>query len=161
MNETKPPDQLLLERDLVAPDFRCGEFEGRWRHIATPWPFTVIAVSATPTSSGPLEYGFRFECTGYRTAAVTGRLWDLETDAPLATSAWPRGRSIVPSVFRPEWKEGSCLYIPCDRLSMEGHGDWIHKHPARLWDATRGIICYLEQIHELLNSNDYTGVIGT
>ena len=73
---------------------------------------------------------------------------------------WPAGRSIVPSVFRTEWKGGQCLYLPCDRMSIEGHGDWIHKHPNRLWQSQRGIICYLEQLYDLLNQDDYSGVRG-
>lgn len=156
-----PPDRALLERDLLAAEFRCGEIEGRWRHVETSWPHVVIAVSAAPRTNAPAEYGFRFECSGYRQVAVTGGPWDLAVRAQLAPQRWPTGRSILPSIFRPEWKNGECLYLPCDRRSMEGHGNWSAVHPARLWDPRRGIQCYLEQLHDLLNSSDYTGVRGT
>ena len=66
----------------------------------------------------------------------------------------------MPSVFRPTWKQGQCLYLPCDRMSIEGHDQWRSQHPSRLWQPARGIICYLEQIYELLNQSDYTGVSG-
>lgn len=161
MNSIKPPDQLLLEQDLASAEFRCGEIEGRWRHISTTWPYAIIAVRSAPTGDGSVDFAFRFECTGYREAAVTAQPWNAETNLPLPAKDWPTGRSIVPSVFRPQWKEGRCLYLPCDRMSIQGHNDWIHQHPARLWDPSRGIVCYLEQIHELLNSYDYTGVIGS
>jgi hypothetical protein len=156
----KPPDQLLLERDLAAADFRCGEMEGRWRHISTEWPNVIIAVSAAQLPNSPTEYGFRFDCAGYREVAPTAQPWNAETNSALPPKDWPTGKSIVPSIFRPQWKDGKCLYLPCDRMSIQGHDNWRDVHPGRLWDPTRGIICYLEQIYDLINSNDYTGVIG-
>lgn len=161
VNAVMPLDRLLLESDLAASEFRCGEIEGRWRHIATPWPHVVIAVSAAPRPSAPTEYGFRFECTGYRQVPTTCQPWDLVANAPLGLKYWPTGRSIVPSVFRTNWKDGTCLYLPCDRMAIEGHGNWLHEHPGRVWNPSRGIICYLEQLHDLLTSNDYTGGCGT
>jgi hypothetical protein len=157
MNVVARPDQLLMERDLAASNFRRGEIENCWRHVTTTWPFVVVAVTAAPRDNSPAEYGFRFECTGYRQSAPTAQPWDLSTNAPLAPNRWPTGRSILPSVFRPQWKEGTCLYLPCDRLAIEGHGNWLHEHPSRLWDPARGILCYLEQLYDLLVSSDYTG----
>ena len=155
-----PPDRALLERDLVAPEFRCGTIESRWRHVESAWPLIIFAVSAAPRSNAPAEYGFRFECSGYRQVPVTAQPWDLDARTPLAFPKWPTGTLIVPSVFRSGWKGGACLYLPCDRGSIEGHGNWLAAYPARLWDPTRGIVCYLEQLHELLNSRDYTGTCG-
>lgn len=154
------PDQQLIEQDLAAPEFRCGEIEGKWRHVATNWPHVIIAVSAGTRPNGPPEYVFRFDCSGYRQSAPTARPWDSETNTPLPSSRWPTGRSVVPSVFRYEWKGGSCLYLPCDRVAFEGHANWTHEHPNRLWDTSRGIVCYLEQLHDLLNSRDYTGPVS-
>jgi hypothetical protein len=160
MSALVPPDRLLLEQDLAAPEFRCGEIEARWRHVATRWPFAIFAVSAAERPRSPAEYGFRFECSGYRQNPPTAQPWDLGADAPLPANRWPNGRSIVPSVFRPKWKEGKCLYLPCDRISIDGHEKWRHDHPSRLWQPSRGIVCYLEQVYELLNQGDYTGVCG-
>jgi len=160
MVTVKPPDQLLLEQDLAAAEFRCGELEGRWHHVLTAWPNVVISVSAAQRQNGPSEYAFRFDCTGYREAAVTAQPWNVETNSPLAQTDWPTGKSIVPSIFRPAWKDGRCLYLPCDRMSIQGHDNWRNVHPERLWNPARGIICYLEQIYDLINSNDYTGPIG-
>ncbi len=161
MNALVPPDRAMLEQDLAAPDFRCGEVEGRWRYVATQWPHVVIAVSAPERPNALAEFGFRFECSGYRQNPATAQPWDLQANRPLPGQRWPKGRTIVPSVFRPEWKQGQCLYLPCDRMSIEGHDGWRNEHPSRLWQPSRGIICYLEQIYELLNQSDYTGVAGT
>lgn len=160
MNIPLPPDRLLLEQDLAKPDIRCGEIEGRWRHVATHWPHVIFGVSAPPRPKAPLEYGFRFECSGYRQNPVTAQPWNLKDHTALPCAQWPTGRSIVPSVFRPEWKQGHCLYLPCDRMSIEGHDNWRNEHPSRLWQPARGIICYLEQLHELFYQSDYSGVVG-
>ncbi len=161
MNPHTPPDRQLLEIDLAAAEFRCGEIEGRWRHVATNWPHVLFAVSAPERPNAPGEFGFRFECSGYRQLAPTAQPWDLQSSRPLPAPHWPTGRSIVASVFRPKWKDGICLYLPCDRVAMEGHEQWRDQHPARLWQPTRGIVCYLEQIYELFNQSDYSGIVGT
>ena len=121
MNIPVPPGLALLEQDLAAPEFRRGEIEGRWRHAGTAWPHAIIAVSAPPRPRAPGEYGFRFECSGYRQTPVTAQPWDIAANAPLPPNHWPTGTLIVPSVFRPTWKQGQCLYLPCDRMSIEGH----------------------------------------
>ena len=115
------PDRKSLELDLATAEFRCGQVESRWRHIDTRWPYFLIAVSAAQRPNSPTEYGFRFECSGYPQVPVTCQLWDLAVDGPLAPNKWPTGKAIVPSVFRPGWKAGQCLYIPCDRISIQGH----------------------------------------
>lgn len=160
MTTVTPPDRAMLEKHLVTPEFRLGQIEGRWRHVETSWPYAIIAVSAAPRPSSPTEYGFRFECSGYPQLAVTCQPWDPEKNAALEVNRWPTGRAIVPSVFRMGWKGGQCLYIPCDRLSIEGHVNWPQEYRNRLWDPSRGIICYLEQLYELLNQSDYTGAAG-
>jgi hypothetical protein len=158
VNAMLPPDRLLLEQDLAAAEFRCGEAEGRWRFVSIKWPYVVIAISAPERPGAPAEFGFRFECSGYRQTPVTAQPWNISRDAPLATVAWPKGLTLFSAVFRPEWKNGQCLYLPCDRLSIEGHTDWPSKYPSRLWNPARGIICYLEQLYDLFHHSDYSGV---
>ena len=87
MNAPVPPDRVFLDQDLAAPEFRCGAFEGRWRHVSTTWPHCVIAVSAPERPKAPLEFAFRFECTGYRQTPVTAQPWDIAANAPLAVQA--------------------------------------------------------------------------
>ena len=160
MNAPIPPDRLMLEQDLAAAEFRCGEAEGRWHYIETHWPHVIIAVAAPQRSHAPNEYAFRFECSGYRQTPVTAQPWDVACNAPLPRAGWPTGPSHVGAVFRPEWKNGQCLYLPCDRQSIEGHDEWRTIHPSRLWKPARGIICYLEQIYDLFDQSDYSGVLG-
>ena len=64
---------------------------------------------------------------------MTAQPWDIAANAPLPANRWPTGTTIVPSVFRPDWKNGQCLYLPCDRMSIEGHDQWRSQHPSRLW----------------------------
>lgn len=78
----------------------------------------------------------------------------------MPAAQWPTGPSIVSSVFRPEWKQGQCLYLLCDRMSIEGHDNWRNEHPSRLWQLDRGIICYLEQLNGLFFDSDYSGIRG-
>ena len=160
MNAPLPPDRVLLELDLAAPEFRCGEVEGRFRHVSTHWPHAVIAVAAPPMPGAPQEFGFRFNCSGYRRTPVTAQPWDIASNTPLPPARWPTGPRMASAVFRPDWKQGQCLYLPCDRHSIEGHDEWRTKYPSRLWKPARGIMCYLEQIYDLFHHSDYSGVVG-
>lgn len=157
MNTPLSPGEALLRQDLAAPAFRCGEIDGRWRQVSTSWPYAIIAVSAPERSRSFVEYAFRFECTGYRQSPVTAQPWDIQNSKPLAADQWPAGPVMVSAVFRPDWKNGQCLYLPCDRMSIEGHNNWRTAYPSRLWQSERGIICYLEQIYELFHQSDYSG----
>ena len=117
------------------------------------WPHAVFAVLA----ADGIEYGLRFECTNYPRTPATARPWDFELDAPLAIEKWPTGRQRIPLAFNPDWKNGSCLYLPCDRVSIEGHANWHNEHPNLLWNPDLGVVHYLRLVHDLLNSGDYGG----
>lgn len=147
------PGEKTLRRDLAAGRFLSGQAAGRWRLMSIAWPHTVIEVFAADGQG----YGLRFECTGYPYAAVTAQPWDVQQNTPLAPSKWPKGTSRIPLAFNPGWQGGACLYLPCDRRSIEGHDNWRHQHPALLWDPVKGICKYLGIVHELLNSKEYGG----
>jgi hypothetical protein len=89
-----------------APEFRCGEIEGRWRRVAVNWAHVVLAVSAPERPRSPAEFAFRFECSGYRQNPATTQPWDIESDRPLPAGQWPTGPVLLPAVFRPDWKQG-------------------------------------------------------
>lgn len=161
MNAVVSPDWTAFRFHLAGAEFRCGEMEGRWRLIGSEWPFVRIAVTASMRLGAPLEYVFRFTCDGYPINPVTAQPWDEQSSQPLQARAWPGGRGVVAAVFRPEWQMGRCLYLPADRLSIVGHPAWLSEHRSRLWRPERGIVHYLEQIHDLLDSKDYTGVRGS
>ena len=147
-----PPDLRAFEGDVAKATFRLGEAEGRWRLIETNWPFVLVTITARDER----RYVFRFDCDGYPQTAPTGGPWDQSRDAILAFDCWPRGKGgRVSAVFRPDWKNGAALYLPCDRKSLAGHENWRHIMPSKIWHPEVGIVQYLEIVHELLNCRDY------
>lgn len=147
------PDEVALRCDLASGRFLIGIASKRWRLEWIRFPHVLIAVQAADGA----DYGLRFECSNYPRTAVTAQLWDIEADTPLDPRLWPQGTSRIPLAFNPGWKNGTCLYLPCDRLSFEGHDVWRTQHPALLWDPAKGISKYLGIVHQLLNSGEYGG----
>lgn len=156
MSEIRPDERVF--RDHIEQGlFQSGVDRGRWRLIAIEWPYAVIAISAAERPRGPREYVFRFELSNYPQIAPTAQPWDTGKKSCLEHNKWPFGRSRLPLAFNPGWKGGTCLYLPCDRLSIEGHDGWRTQHPFMIWSANGDITQYLRIVHELLNSSDYTG----
>ena len=153
-------DERVFRSHVDSGSFQSGADLHKWKLISILWPHVVISVSATPHEGWPSEYYFRFECTNYPEAAVTGQPWDHEREAPLEKAQWPGGKNRVPKVFNPDWNNGQCLYLPCDRIAINGHPDWLQKHPHLIWSRDRDITLYLGAIYELLHSSDYTGPRG-
>ena len=146
------PDERALRADAAKAAFRLAQSEGRWRVASIAWPFVMVGVVACDST----EFVLRFDCSGYPVAAPTARPWDLDRNVPLAFESWPGSKGgRVKAVFRPDWKDGTALYLPCDRVSREGHDNWRHETPSMLWRPERGITQYLEIVHELLNCGDY------
>lgn len=157
MGSVIAPDHRSLLEHLESAPFLLGVAEGRWRLVEVEWPHVVIAISAAPRPNSPAEYVMRFECSGYPVGA-TGRPWDVERKCPLEPRRWPGGKNRVPAAFRTDWNGGTCLYLPCDKIAIAGHDNWLTQLPSMCWSRARGIVSYLEVVSELLNSNDYTGV---
>lgn len=147
------PDESVFQAHLLGGRFRSGAAAGRWRLVSIRWPHAIFAVMA----ADGIEYGLRFECTDYPRTPATAQPWELTSDAPLATNRWPTGRERIPLAFNPDWKNATCLYLPCDRQSIEGHANWYQQHPSLVWDPALGIVHYLRVVHDLLNSGDYRG----
>ncbi len=154
------PDERVFRAHIEAGPFQSGVDRGRWRLLSIAWPYAFITINAAVREHALGEYAFRFECSNYPQTAPTAQLWDVERGMPLELQYWPAGRVRVPLAFNPDWKNGQCLYLPCDRLSIEGHEPWRDQHPAMIWLPTSNITLYLGVVHELLNSNDYTGARG-
>ena len=152
------PDQRSFEADVAMPAFRLGEAEGRWRLVEIAWPFVLIAV----TAKDQRQYVLRFDCSGYPQTPPTGGPWDSSRNAVLAFDLWPQGRGgRVSAVFRTDWKDGTALYLPCDRKSFAGHDNWRHEMPSKIWRPKDGIIQYLELVYDLLNCGDYAPPLRT
>ncbi len=156
----KKPDELMFEADVQAGPFISGVDRGRWRLISVDWPHAVIAVSATPRDEAQDEYFFRFDLLNYRVDPPTARLWDVDQDRAMDSARWPAGTNRVQAAFNPGWKDGIAIYIPCDRLAIAGHDQWPRLYPHMIWSPARDITQYLQIVHDLLNSTDYTGVRG-
>ena len=154
------PDEQLVRAHLEAGPFLSGVDRGRWRLVSLRWPHVVIAIRAAERLQGVAEYGFRFECSNYPQSAPTAQPWDTDKDLPLDPARWPTGRSRLPLAFNPSWKGGQCLYLPCDRLAIDGHDAWRSQHPSMIWSARGDITQYLRIVYDLLNSSDYTGPRG-
>ena len=153
MEQPVSPEEAVFRAHLAGGRYLSSAAAGRWRFISVSWPHAVFAVLA----ADGIEYGLRFECTNYPRTPATARPWDFELDAPLAIEKWPTGRQRIPLAFNPDWKNGSCLYLPCDRVSIEGHANWHNEHPNLLWNPDLGVVHYLRLVHDLLNSGDYGG----
>ena len=146
------PDERAFQADVAKAAFRLGERDGRWRLAGLTWPWALIGVTARDRR----EYVLRFNIEGYPQSPPTGGPWDVGRKAILAFDLWPRSNGgRVASVFRTDWKGGSALYLPCDRESIPGHDNWRSEMPSKIWVPAKGIVHYLELVHELLNSADY------
>ena len=153
---SQTPDERTFRQHVAGGAFLRGRARGRWRLIRITWPHAVIAVSAAARRGSPSEYGFRFELRNYPQWPPTAQPWDLERDSALPGSRWPTGRSRLAGAFNPGWNP-QALYLPCDRLAIQGHDAWITQHPSMIWRPTGDITQYLFILYELLNSSDYTG----
>jgi hypothetical protein len=150
------PDQRAFEADMEKAVFRLGVLEEKWRISSVAWPLVVIDVAAKDRR----WYTLRFNCAGYPQVAPTAGPWDTTRDTVLPFDRWPRGNGgRVTAVFRTNWKNGTALYLPCDRESIVGHDNWRVEMPSKIWRPSEGLVQYLELVHELLNSRDYSSPV--
>jgi hypothetical protein len=157
-NVVVSPDERALRAHLDGGRFRVGVAAGQWRLISLTWPYALVAVSAAqPPNSAP-EWVLRFELTGYPHTAPTGGLWDVEVDASLAPHRRPKGQRVA-QLFRADgWLGGAtAMYAPWDRLGLQAHPDWANTYRLQAWNPTRDLSFILEQVHEMLNADDYLG----
>ena len=150
------PDERSLRADLASARFLAGEDRGRWVFRDLEWPHLFIDVAA----SDGRHFTLRLNCTGFPTSPPTGTFWDIAVNGQLAFSRWPAGGERIRLAFRPDWKNGAALYIPCDRESIAGHDQWPSQYPQLIWDPAKGIAHYLGVVHDLLQSRDYTRAIA-
>lgn len=147
------PDERALQADLAKPAFRLGDAEQRWSLVKLEWPYLFVAIAA----SDGRRFVIRLDCSVYPATPPTGGPWDMARNTVLATSLWPQSRGgRVGAVFNPSWKNGTALYLPCDRVSLAGHDNWMREMPSKIWRPSVGIVHYLELVHELLNCRDYS-----
>jgi hypothetical protein len=139
-----------LRQDLEAAPFIAGERDGRWVLRELAWPLLFVDVVARDKR----RFTLRLQCRDYP-QAPTGAFWDPERGSWLAAANWPRAGARFGNALRTDWQGGTALYIPCDRLSINGHDQWRQLHPAWLWDPQIGIVRYLDVVWTLINGSDY------
>lgn len=138
-----------LESHLAGGRFKAGAARGRWRLVGLQWPYAFVEVS---TRDGRWIC-IRFDCAGYPSSPPQGTPWDYASQQPLPSGLWPRGGR-VSKVFNHGWKNGIALYIPCDRVAIEGHANWNRELPHLIWNPNKGLLQYIEAIHEILHSHE-------
>lgn len=146
------PDEVSLRADLASARFRSGEDRGRWQFKKLAWPHLFVNVIARDGR----PFTLRLNCAGFPNHPPTGTFWDLGSDIQLPPDRWPTGGERISCAFKPGWKNGQALYIPCDRESISGHDAWVSQYPQMIWRPIKGITHYLEVVHDLLQSRDYT-----
>lgn len=153
------PDERAVRAHLGGSRFQAGVEAGRWRLLYVVWPIATVAVSAAPRNGAPPEFAIRFELSGYPNTAPTGGIRDVDTDASLPADRRPKGNSIG-QVFRSDgWLGGAtAMYAPWDRMGLQAHPDWARKYPRSAWNSRRDLTFILENIHKLLNVDDYLGI---
>ena len=152
------PDERAVRAHFSGGRFRAGVAVGQWRLISLTWPYAFIAISAAERPSGPAEWVLRFELSGYPHTAPTGGVWDADADISLAPGRRPKGQRAA-QLFRFDgWVGGAtAMYAPWDRLGIQAHSDWANKYRLQAWNPTRDLSFVLEQVHEVLNADDYLG----
>lgn len=97
----------------------------------------------------------RFNLEGYPAKAPTGQPWDAENRGPLPNARWPRGSRHLNAIFNPNWN-AAALYMPCDRVAMEGHDAWKQTFPEWWWTPRHTITHYLTFVsrHLLPTTNE-------
>lgn len=141
--------EFILEQHIQSARFLAGASRGRWQLMELEWPLLFVQISSRVGTSVVLK----IDCNGYPQQPPTATPWDYDKVTKLDTALWPSGGR-VSNVFRPDWKNGTALYLPCDRVSIEGHPNWYNEYPSLIWDPQRGIVQYLEAIHDLLQSHE-------
>ena len=155
-------EKMVIEEQVFRSHIELGPFQSgvskrRWRLLSIDWPKVVIAICAAPRLGAPDEYGLQFDLTNYPQSPPTALPWDATKGCRLADQNRPHGKFRVPKTFRTDWKNGDALYLPCDRIAIIDHNDWLNHHPEMIWNPNGDITQYLRIVHELLISNDYTG----
>lgn len=158
MNSLRP-DERVFRDHVSSARFQDGVDRGRWRVVGDiEWPSVLIAVTAGPRDNAPKEFFLRFDLTGYPVSAPTATPWNLMAGAVLEEDQRPKGE-LVGQVFRSDWEEGKALYAPFDRVALDRyHPDWRQIYPRQAWNAKRDLVWVLQNLHKMLNDDDYTGI---
>jgi len=164
-----PPDQRLLEADLLLAEYRDGAMKGMWGQAEAAallaggalWPNAYFWMAAAPRCGAPDRYYVALNLSGYRSVPPTGAFWDPEKKQTLELGKWPKGKpnSRFALVFRTEGFTfaGRAFYHPYDRAPLSDHPAWPTEQPHLVWGGSHTIVDYLEEFQTLLTCGDYVG----
>jgi hypothetical protein len=145
---TITPAEQTLHAHITAGRFELAITNGHWTvpHVAFP----TVDVHVFGRAGG---LDLRFDVMDYPTRAPAGRPWDAERGVPLEPEYWPTGGR-ADATFRKDWsaQHNGALYIALDRIALESHSDWAHRHDA--WTSSRSIYDYLLHVHHVLRAAD-------
>jgi hypothetical protein len=152
------PDERAARAHLAGGAFRAGEASRRWRLVDITWPHVTIAIAAAARPNNPDEFALRFECNGYPNTAPTASIWDLDTGTSLPDARRPKGARAA-QLFRTDgWHGGAtAMYAAWDRAGLQAHPEWAQQYPRLAWNPTRTLTFILDNVHEVLNADDYLG----
>lgn len=147
------PAVQRIAAELLGQDFVNGVEKGRWRLVEQAFPLLDIAIAATEPNGDKKEYLFRFELTNYPAQAPMVRIWDPDTNAPLAREKRPQGNARVALAFQ-VWGSDT-VYRPWDRCTGPHNGN-AARLPHLAWRSDRNLTYILEDLHGILNLNART-----
>jgi hypothetical protein len=148
-DSSPPAGKIALLSHVESAPFLSGVDSGKWSLHAIEWPTLLVNVMGP----GGATFTLRLDCDGYPQQAPSGAFWDLQKDTWLPGVQWPRSDGRGGQALRSDWRNGTALYIPCDRESISGHDQWQQLHPAWLWSPTVGIVRYLNVVWHLMNGS--------
>jgi hypothetical protein len=147
------PDEKAFRADVASDAFQIGILERHWKIVdsaAITWPHVLIRVLSNLTTVTGGSVVLRFTLDGYPETAPGAVPWDVEKNAILEHSLWPKGTALITQAFKPGWNGGTGLYLPCDRGAIPGHDGWKTQHPDCYWKSGFTIITYLECVRRCL-----------
>jgi hypothetical protein len=147
------PDEKLFFEHLDNIEFQLGVQDLNWGiyNENKEWPYKVLWIKSKIMINTCERIDLLFDLDKYPSEAPTSCPWDIQKDTKLIDSEWPKGNQSINTAFNPKWKSGVALYIPCDRVATNIHGNWKEDYPDIWWTPDKTITHYIKTVYRLLN----------
>ena len=156
------PDQETFEAHVAEDDFRNGVVLGQWDIHPVEgvvWPNSVMWIGAAPKAKSPDRFYLRFTLDGYPNQAPSA-YFCIETGDKAPEGKWPTGINDVAMAFCVNnWEHRNAFYAPWDRAGLRAHPEWKDQYKGNAWENSFTISHYLNQVFNLLHSDDYKGTV--
>lgn len=157
-------DKKQFTQDIQSYLFTDAIAEGRWdivnrETIGQDWPIVYFWVECPKAPNDEKKFFFKFNLEDYPNQAPEICIWDMKTNTQLANTERPRGTGDVTMTFRCDWKNGTNLYTPYERVALREHlPNWPNEYPLLSWKSGKdSILKPLEHMHSLLTGGHYNG----